>query len=42
MIVKVILVLINYLMIMPQAEETTPKLTFADFTDKIVRSNGKL
>jgi NADH dehydrogenase [ubiquinone] 1 alpha subcomplex assembly factor 1 len=33
MIVKVILVLLNYLMIMPQAEETTSKLTIADFTD---------
>ncbi len=38
MTVKVFLVLINYLMIMPQAEETNLKLTFADFTDQEVRS----
>lgn len=42
MIVKVILVLLNYLLIMPQVEETTPKLTIADFTDKIVRSKWKV
>jgi len=35
---KVIFVLINYLMIMPQTEETNPKLTFADFADQEVRS----
>ena len=34
MTVKVFLVLINYLMIMPQTEETTSKLTFADFADQ--------
>jgi len=38
MIVKVILVLLNYLMIMPQTEETNLKLTFADFADQEVRS----
>lgn len=37
MIVKVFLVLINYLMIMPQTEETNLKLTFADFADQEVR-----
>jgi len=42
MTVKVILILLNYLMIMPQTEETTAKLTIADFTDKIVRSKWKV
>ena len=38
MTVKVFLVLINYLMIMHQAEETNMKLKIADFTEQIVRS----
>ncbi len=38
MTVKVFLVLINYLMIMPQTEESNLKLTFADFADQEVRS----
>ena len=38
MTVKVFLVLINYLMIMPQTEETNLKLTFADFAVQEVRS----
>jgi monofunctional biosynthetic peptidoglycan transglycosylase len=37
MTVKVFLVLINYLMIMPQSEETNMKSKIADFTDKNVR-----
>ena len=36
--VVVILVLINYLMIMPQAEETNMKSKIADFTEQNVRS----
>ena len=38
MTVKVFLVLINYLMIMPQAEETNMKSKIADFTEENVRS----
>jgi NADH dehydrogenase [ubiquinone] 1 alpha subcomplex assembly factor 1 len=38
MTVKVFLVLINYLMIMPQAEVSNMKSTIADFTEQNVRS----
>ena len=38
MTVKVFLVVINYLMIMPQTEESNLKLTFADFAVQEVRS----
>jgi len=38
MTVKVFLVLINYLMIMPQSEETNMKSKIADFTEQNVRS----
>lgn len=38
MTIKVFVVLINYLMIMPQTEELNPKLTFANFAAQEVRS----